>query len=365
MSEAEVKKAIADLPSEGVYNLSLRKEDIELKRKRIPIKLLTLDPKNQRIQFLMTSKGFGLTDAEIEEELWKQDYVKQLANSILDNGGLLSPIIVQPNGVVVEGNSRLVACRRLIKISEEKKITPPPDVLNLPAEVLPEGLDDKKLVWLLGEWHIAGKHEWDPYEQAEYIYKMWKDEGQTYDTLVNHLRMSKSTIRQKINAYEMMRDYLTKNRSPQEIYKWSYFEEYFKKKDLRERHILEPDFKEKFFELVAAGGVKGEDKAKFQGADVRKLPEVLEIPEAWAMLQKTKDFRQAYEIVVAKKDKSALTQSIKNCIHAFDTMETKDFLNLQQAVKADQSHPTANIIRELYDKIEKFADLIGIDLDSQ
>lgn len=365
MTTADERKAkIKELAEGSKYTISLYKDKVELDRKNVPIEYLSLDPKNQRIQFLMTSKGFNLSDEEIHAQMWKLDYVKQLANSILHNGGLLCPLIVKADGTVAEGNSRLVALRELRKRCDKEGIAPPTDVLAPICEVLPENFDDNRLIWLLGEWHIAGKHEWDPYEQAEFIYKMWKEEGRTYDNLVNQLRMSKSTIRQKINAYELMVEYLRKYRNPEEIYKWSYFEELFKKKDLRERLDQEPDFKTDFFELVAKGGKPKEGgKAKFEGADVRKLPEVIADKEAWDLLKTTKDFNAAYAIVISKKGESNLRASLNSCINSLDTVEVKEIFDLQVSLKEDQDHPTAKSVRELYKKLIDFSKLVGVELE--
>ena len=86
---------------------------------------------------------------------------------------------------------------------------------------------------LLGELHIAGKIEWRAYEQAEYVWRMNKEFGRTYDFLAAHLRWSRSKIAQKIGAYEETKHYLAEYSDPQGINRFSHFEEFMKKKQLR------------------------------------------------------------------------------------------------------------------------------------
>src|SRR5207247_8264886 len=93
---------------------------------------------------------------------------------------------------------------------------------------------------LLGELHIAGRIEWRAFEQAEYVWKMNKIYGKTYDFLASHLRWSRSRLAQKIAAYEETKTYLEQSGDPEGINRFSHLDELMKKvqlRDEREEHL--------------------------------------------------------------------------------------------------------------------------------
>jgi hypothetical protein len=155
---------------------------------------LKLDPKNQRLGYLLRThkKGMPATDKELHEMLWNMDSVKDLYQSIYQNGGLLEDPIIHNDGTVVEGNCRTVCLRQICKkYPEDKRFE------KIYARVLPADVTEEQLMLLLGELHVAGKIEWRAYDQAEYVWKMSKLFGKSYDYLASHLRWSRSKLSQK------------------------------------------------------------------------------------------------------------------------------------------------------------------------
>src|SRR5262249_30976281 len=105
-----------DKPSQPVsthQTIRLGNRDFDLERVKVPLGFLRLDPQNQRVSYLLRRQQAAAGDAELEELLWLMDPVKDLYNSIYQNGGLISDPIVRRNGIVVEGNCRTVCLRRL------------------------------------------------------------------------------------------------------------------------------------------------------------------------------------------------------------------------------------------------------------
>ena len=126
---------------------------------------------------------------------------------------------------------------------------------------------------LIGELHIAGKIEWRAFEQAEYVWKMNTVYGKTHDFLASHLRWSRSKVMQKIAAYEETKAYMEESGDPDGIARFSHFEEFMKKKELREKREEDPGFMKMFRQWVREG--------KFPDAkDVRDLPEILDTDKA-------------------------------------------------------------------------------------
>ena len=253
--------------------IRLGNQDFVLERKMVPIDWLKLDPRNQRLSHALAQEGNAPADARLHELLWSIDPVKDLYQSVLQNGGLIDDPIATQEGVVVEGNSRTVVLRELHKKYPADRRWQETYVRLLPPDVTPE-----QIVTLLGELHIAGKIEWRAYEQAEYVWRMNKEFGRTYDFLAAHLRWSRSKIAQKIGAFEETRIYLAEYPDPQGVNRFSHFEEFMKKKELRERRDSDPLFMKEFREWVYQG--------KFPGAtDMRILPDVLASEKALAALR--------------------------------------------------------------------------------
>ncbi len=253
--------------------IRLGNQDFILERKVVPIDWLKLDPRNQRLSHALTQEGNTPSDARLQELLWSIDAVKDLYQSVLQNGGLIDDPIVTQEGVVVEGNSRTVVLREL-----HKKYPADPRWKETYVRLLPPDVTPEQIVTLLGELHIAGKIEWRAYEQAEYVWRMNKEFGRTYDFLAAHLRWSRSKIAQKIGAFEETRVYLAEYADPQGVNRFSHFEEFMKKKDLRERRESDPLFMKEFRQWVHQG--------KFPGAtDMRILPDVLANDKALAALR--------------------------------------------------------------------------------
>jgi hypothetical protein len=243
--------------------IRLGNRDFEMERAEVDLDSLRLDPENQRISYVIRQQGRAGSDEELHSILWELDPVKDLFNSIFQNGGLIQDPIVRRDGLVVEGNCRTVALRQL-----REKYPEDPRWQRIFVQVLPQEVTEEQLTMLLGELHIAGKIEWRAFEQAEYVWKMNKRFSKTYDFLAAHLRWSRSKLAQKIAAYEETKSYLAETADPAGIHRFSHFEEFMKKSELRELRERDPSFMRKFRNWVAEG--------RFPDAkDVRDLPAIL------------------------------------------------------------------------------------------
>lgn len=253
---------------ENSQTIRLGNKDFELKREKVPLEFLRLDPSNQRLSYLIKRKGAVATDGDLHAMLWEIDPVKDLYNSIYQNGGLISDPIVRRDGFVVEGNCRTVCLRELRKrYPDDLRWT------HVYVQKLPESVSDEQLTMLIGELHIAGKIEWRAFEQAEYVWKMNALYGKTYDFLASHLRWSRSKVLQKIAAYEETKAYMEESEDPDGISRFSHFEEFMKKKELRQKREDDPGFMGSFRQWVREG--------RFPDAkDVRDVPDILKSDQA-------------------------------------------------------------------------------------
>ena len=145
--------------------LTIGNIDYEIVRTELKQKDLKFFPENPRVYSVLNMTNEQPTQEQIEEIMCKTDHVKKLKESIKSNGGLIDPIFVRDGDMVVlEGNSRLAAYRILYKQN-------PIRWSKLKAILLPKDIPDSAVFSLLGQYHIIGRKDWEPYEQAGYLYR--------------------------------------------------------------------------------------------------------------------------------------------------------------------------------------------------
>jgi hypothetical protein len=308
-----------------------------------------LDPQNPRIQFLVGQRAGQVSANELDELLWDKDAVKALSQSILQNKGVYESIIVQKNGkryLVREGNCRTVACRHL---SEQY----PNDsgFMTIPAMIFDVDLTEEDLAVLLADMHVSGKIRWDAYEQAKHVSDLFNIYGKSYEWLSNHLRLSKSKIKELLSAYRATTEYLATHPAPSNVKKFAVFHELMRKKELRERFEGEPRFKENFHRWL------NEDRIN-DSKQIRDLPEILANTEALKALEKT-GFVDAHTVLVVNDPsrESEAFWAIKNATDYLKALPASDIQDLKVG------NPQKIImIRNLQRAIEDVATLAGVKL---
>ena len=152
----------------------------------------------------------------------QMDHVRQLKESIKTNGGLIDPVLVRDGDyVVLEGNSRLAAYRLLYQQDPIKWG-------KIKATVLPKDISDSAIFTLIGQYHIIGRKDWNPYEQAGYLYRTMKSSGKTFEGLANELGLTAANINKLVSVYEYMLEHDDDHPN-----KWSYYEEMLKNRSIR------------------------------------------------------------------------------------------------------------------------------------
>ena len=160
--------------------------------------LLQFYPENPRV-YSALSADYAEPDQEtIEKIMITMDHVKQLKESIKANGGLIDPVIVKDKDfIVLEGNSRLAAYRLLAKEDPIKWG-------KIKCILLPENISESAIFQLLGQYHIIGRKDWSPYEQAGYLYRRIKKSNQSLEFIAKELGISKGNAENAIKVYEYM-----------------------------------------------------------------------------------------------------------------------------------------------------------------
>src|SRR5262249_28431382 len=164
-------------------------------------------------------------------------------------------------------------------------------------------------------------------------------------------RMSKSKVNQLIRAFGVMKNkFLPKYPGPTSSRKFSYFEELFKKPQLRDWVLNTTGGEDQFVDWV------GKEKID-QGVHVRDLPAILEDPDAVRAL--TKDGFAAAQRVI-EEDNPALTSKLfKRMVEMTDSLKKAQLDDIQRVRRGSNSR-ARRIVDDLNDSLEHFLELCEI-----
>lgn len=212
---------------------------------------------NPRVYSVLRSQTEIPSQKEIEDLMTNMDHVKQLKQSIESNGGLIDPLIVRDGDfVVLEGNSRLAAYRLLCRVDPVKWG-------KVKCTILPADIDDSSIFTLLGQYHIVGRKDWSPFEQAGYLYRRKQETRYPVDMMAKELGITAGVAQNYIKVYEFM---LENNELMPD--RWSYWEEYLKNRAVKRYRESDKGLDKVVVEAVKAGQIT-------QATDMRKLGEIL------------------------------------------------------------------------------------------
>lgn len=316
-----------------------------IKLKELEIDELGLDELNPRISFFRDNQpSESLTEDQIIFALTnkKPEAFRKLRDSIHNNRGIVCPIWIEPTRdggdkkyKVIEGNTRLLIYQQLKKEepNEEKWKT-------ILSYVLPCEISDEQKNFIRLQSHLRGTTEWDAYEKAKYLYKLWQEDGWSIGRLEKQTKMTEKQIKENIEAYRKMEEqYLpTHGDDPNEVSKFSYFVEYVKDEKLQ--RLMEENSKDikDFCDWVA-------DKEKIPtGQDVRKLRDIFENEDTRNAFI-NKGFSVAMQILELKKPHlvSSLYKDIENVTEGLKSISS---FEIDEIIHEENSEKE-NMIREL------------------
>lgn len=239
---------------------------IETRIEEMDIHKLQFWRENPRVHSVVNKHGENISDAKIEEILWKdfESVTHKLYGDIKQNGGLIDEILVKGK-VVLEGNSRLCAYRYLYKNAKNANEKAKWNFIR--AKILPDNTPNEAIFSILGTWHIKGKAEWKSFEKSAYIYRLHKEFNKTLDEITEIAKIkTKTEVKNIIDAYETM----IKNKldGSKDQNKYSAIFEIVKNRKMQQIRVEQPEIWNKSIEAVKNN--------KFQRAeDVRNLPKVI------------------------------------------------------------------------------------------
>ena len=179
----------------------------------LPVEQIELDKTNPRIRrFLESYTGeptydqiaLALDVAAAGDDGQGATTPEKLKNSILTNGGIMQPIIVNKDAsgrlTCVEGNTRLYIYRSFITEQVEG------DWTKIPA-LLHEGLQAPDIDAIRLQAHLVGPRPWDAYSKAKYLWELQHRELMPLERIIAFCGGNRRDVTQAIQAYSDMETY--------------------------------------------------------------------------------------------------------------------------------------------------------------
>lgn len=266
-------------------NLTIGKKDYEVEICELNQSDLKFYTENPRVYSVLNIGEEEPSQIEIEEHMCNLDHVKQLRLSIESNGGLIDPLIVRDgNFTVLEGNSRLAAYRLLCRTDAIKWG-------KVKCKVLPADISDDAIFALLGQYHIIGRKDWDPFEQANYLFRRHQQTRLPIEYMAQELGISKQKAKKMIDVIKFMieNDDLNKRH-------WSHYEEYLKNSGIKKYRETNPNIDETIVKAIKTDTIK-------EASDMRKLGDISKVGDKQTkkIMQKISDgeidLYKGYELV--------------------------------------------------------------------
>ncbi len=224
--------------------LTLGGQEVPVKNGSLPQTDLRFYTDNPRIYSIVRSDESDPSQSEIQKRLVDMDHVKQLVQSIRANGGLTDPLIVRDSDyVVLEGNSRLAAYRLLARN----------DAIRwgkVKVKLLPADIGEDLIFALLGEYHIIGRKDWAPYEQAGYLYRREIKHGVDPALMAKEMGLSRSLVKRLIEVYSFMVQH-----EDNDVSRWSYYDEYLKPRATKRARLERPELDKVVVKKIKAGEI--------------------------------------------------------------------------------------------------------------
>jgi hypothetical protein len=259
------------------YTRNIQGVPVDLELVEVDPAAVVLDASNPRLGFSIRQlEPDERTDAACTVLLTSQEEVEELKRSIILSGGVQEPIYLRPNGVVAEGNRRVVAMR----LAKDER---PDDTRfkTMPAWQIPDGTSETVVQSLLNEIHLGSVRGWAPYEKALQLRGLLAS-GLIEEEVAERYRMTAREVRQHIAAADFMdREYFPITNDPTNIEhraKYSYFLEFEKNSRLQKRLDVDEKLPGRFASWVKTGKVT-------TGERVRRLPKILDSVEAARLLE--------------------------------------------------------------------------------
>jgi hypothetical protein len=173
---------------------------------------IELDKDNPRIRKFLEMYGDNITPEQFylalgaagDDESESSASFEKLRNSILTNGGIIQPVILNRRAdgtlVCIEGNTRVVLYTSFMN----EKVRG--DWTRIPAlvydDMTREQIDSIRL-----QIHLVGTRAWDPYSKAKYLHHLQTQEFLPFERIVEFSGGRRKEVLESIHAFSEMEQY--------------------------------------------------------------------------------------------------------------------------------------------------------------
>lgn len=317
----------------------------------LPINAVELDKTNPRIRRFLESYDGEPTYEQIalaldvagsgKEDAQGATTPEKLKRSIISNGGIMQPIIVnkEANGrhVCVEGNTRLYIYRSLVADGVAG------DWGQIPALVHEElSLGDVEAIRL--QAHLVGPRPWDAYSKAKYLWELQFKELMPLDRIVEFCGGNRRDVTIAIQAYADM-EHFYKRICDADDYDTERYSGFVELQNTRVKDsILRAGFDLSHF----AGWIRNNNIRTLQ--EVRQLPRILADKRAREVFLK-KDVKAALDVIEKPELMVGLRgASISQLARALS--DAARSIRIEE-LRRYQEHPEDDAVRYIEDALEE------------
>ena len=185
----------------SVGKLAVKTQSLIESTKHIDLCSLLLSNTNPRIK----QHGDNLTQDQIRKIIWDEWDARSLMKRILEDGQIYEDIFVQQKGnkfVIHEGSTRAVSVMQIIDNIKSGKLegVSESDFKKLSCKVIRANATPAEIRRFLTQIHVAGKKSWATLSNAEQVYLMIQDDGNTYQSVADHLSKPRGQIEKLFNS---------------------------------------------------------------------------------------------------------------------------------------------------------------------
>ena len=328
-------------------NLTIGQKDYQVELVELNQSSLKFYTENPRVYSILNMAGTEPNQDEIEELMCQQEHVKELKDSIESNGGLIDPLIVRKGDfTVLEGNSRLAAYRILAQKDPLKWG-------KVKCKLLPADISDSAIFTLLGQYHIIGRKDWEPFEQAHYLYRRHKETKIPVSHMAKELGIGEKKAEKMIDVIEFMISHNDLNKR-----KWSYYEEYLKNASIKKYRETTPDIDETIVKAIKSDEIK-------EAADMRKLGEIAKVGDKQSkkVMQKIASGNiTLYEGYEEIQDSGKLDDVVKR-LKTFRTLINDDSFEKQIAASPETINNAKFELKRIIKRLQEVSKKISEDDD--
>ena len=278
----------------------------------------------------------------IYRQMLKEESTSRAKEGMERHGGLQEPLIVDFRGyIVIEGNSRLAAARKLAENDESHWGA-------LECKCYNDITEEEKIA-LLNQMHIQGKVQWTPYAKAATYYRQWERRREDPSWTQTHIAkingVSQSQVSQQVKIMETM---VAENDNDPRKYSW-YKVVLDNKKLVKEFERL-PGLEERIMETVKRARTADKEETNVRAASKFRdeLRAITAKPKVLADYAKGKlNLDKAAE----RARMSSAAQKLRKAREHLQAIEKEDIENMPNKERND----TRSILRGVRKELDRVA----------